>query len=121
MVRILKIVRIIWITAALCFMGWLVYSMQSRGFPATVLTSDDRVTVTNSADLISFVPVANPQPTGLIFYPGAPLDPRLCAAGAPTSRTAICCLYYQLMLRTGNAAIEWRQAGRMPAFPGGTA
>jgi len=83
MARILKIVRIIWITAALCFTGWLVYSMQSRGFPATVLTSDDRVTVTNSADLISFVPVANPQPTGLIFYPGALVDAR---AYAPLAR-----------------------------------
>jgi len=65
--------------------------MQSRGFPATVLTSADRVTVTNSADLISLVPVANPQPTGLIFYPGAPLEPRAYApldprAYAPLAR-----------------------------------
>lgn len=57
--------------------------MQSRGFPTTILASDNQISVTNSADLISFVPVANAQTTGLIFYPGALVDPR---AYAPLAR-----------------------------------
>ncbi len=83
MARVLKIVRIIWITSALCFMGWLVYSMQSRGFPATVLTSDDQITVTDTAAWIGFIPTTNAQTTGFLFYPGALVDP---LAYAPLAR-----------------------------------
>ena len=54
-----------------------------RPFPAAeaavaALASDDAVTVTATNDLITFMPREAAR-TGLIFYPGARVEPRACA------------------------------------------
>jgi pimeloyl-ACP methyl ester carboxylesterase len=54
-----------------------------RPFPAAeaavaALTSGDAVTVTATSDLIAFIP-SKPTNTGLIFYPGARVEPRAYA------------------------------------------
>lgn len=74
--RIRRVIRIIWIIAGLSFLTWLVYSYQSRGFPASVLQSDELITVTQNSKFISFIPQANRRSTGLFFYPGGMVDPK---------------------------------------------
>jgi hypothetical protein len=81
--KILRIIRITWVVAGLTFLTWLAYSYQSRGFPASVLQSDEFVTVTQTGETISFLPQENERITGLIFYPGGMVDPK---AYAPLAR-----------------------------------
>lgn len=54
-----------------------------RPFPASeaavaALSSDEGVTITATSDLITFIP-SKPTNTGLIFYPGARVEPRAYA------------------------------------------
>ena len=60
--------------------SWVLYEMQARGFTSSVLEDGDGVDVTVSSDAISFEPVLDSPSPGLIFYPGALVDP---AAYAP--------------------------------------
>lgn len=78
-----RVIRIIWVIAGLSFLTWLVYSYQSRGFPASVLQSDERITVIQDSKTISFIPRENQHITGLFFYPGGMVDPK---AYAPMAR-----------------------------------
>jgi pimeloyl-ACP methyl ester carboxylesterase len=55
---------------------WIFYSYQSRGFPASILQSDELITVTQNGENISFIPIENQRKTGLIFYPGGMVDPK---------------------------------------------
>lgn len=81
--RILKVLRTLWVIAGLAFLLWLVISYQSRGFPATVLQSDEAVTVEQTRAYLSFLPTAQSHVTGLLFYPGGMVDPK---AYAPLAR-----------------------------------
>ena len=64
-------------------MLWLVYSSQSRGFPDSVLQSDQFISVLDTDEMIHFTPNEDEQATGFIFYPGAMVDPK---AYAPMAR-----------------------------------
>ncbi len=81
--QIIKAIRIIWVIAGLSFFLWLIYSTQSRDLPDSVLQSDLFITVSESSQSIGFTPVENRQITGIIFYPGALIDPN---AYAPIAR-----------------------------------
>ena len=74
--HIRRIVRTVWIVAGLSFLLWMLYSYQSRGFPASVLQSDQLITVTRNRENISFIPTGNKRVTGFIFYPGGMVDPK---------------------------------------------
>lgn len=63
--------------------SWMLYSLQARGFPPTVLESDNGVRVDASERALSFSPVPDTSSVGLIFYPGALVDPE---AYAPLAR-----------------------------------
>lgn len=64
-------------------LSWMWLSMQARGVDETVLTSDDRVEVLESMAVLRFLPRGQAQPVGLIFYPGALVEPD---AYAPLAR-----------------------------------
>jgi predicted esterase len=74
--NIIRMVRTVWIIAGLSFLLWMLYSYQSRGFPAFVLQSDELITVTQNNEHISFIPAGNKRITGFIFYPGGMVDPK---------------------------------------------
>lgn len=72
LVRVLQLLAVVGLLAVL---GWL------RPLPASqvavdAMRSDGRVTVSDSATRIQLRPVASPRPTGLVFHPGARVDPR---------------------------------------------
>jgi len=74
--NIRRTIRIIWVVAGLSFVLWMLYSYQSRGFPASVLQSDKLITVTQDRKSIRFIPVENQRTTGFVFYPGGMVDPK---------------------------------------------
>ncbi len=74
--KIRRIVHSVWILAGLSFLLWMLYSYQSRGFPASVLESDELITVTQNSENINFIPAGNKRITGFIFYPGGMADPK---------------------------------------------
>jgi hypothetical protein len=80
--RFRKIVRIVWPLAGLTFMAWLWLSFRAQNLPEGVMDSDTAVTVTETSQTITFQPT-NPSTTGLIFYPGAMVEP---TAYAPLAR-----------------------------------
>lgn len=67
----------------LCVTAWLLYNMQARGVDPAVLESDNRVEVLYSSNAIHFTPAADTMGSGLIFYPGALVQPE---AYAPMAR-----------------------------------
>lgn len=80
--RFRKIVRIVWPLAGLTFMAWLWWSFRAHNLPEGVMASDTAVTITETRQTITFQPT-NPSTTGLIFYPGAMVEP---TAYAPLAR-----------------------------------
>jgi surfactin synthase thioesterase subunit len=84
MSRFRKVVRIVWPLAGLTFMAWLWLSFQARNLPEGVMDSDTAVTVTETNTQITFQPTGSQQATGLLFYPGAMVEP---TAYAPLART----------------------------------
>lgn len=78
-----KFIRIVWPLTGILFFLWLFYSSQSRGFPDSVLQSDSLISVSQSSDVITFIPIQDRQPVGFIFYPGSMVDPK---AYAPLAR-----------------------------------
>ena len=80
--RWLRIVRIVWVSGGVLFLLWLAVSMQARGVDPAVLQSDGAVTVVEKSDTLQFIP-RTARPTGMIFYPGALVEP---TAYAPLAR-----------------------------------
>lgn len=62
---------------------WMLSEMQATGFEDSVLESDSLVAVKYTADHISFTPKTNPDSMGILFYPGALVEPE---AYAPFAR-----------------------------------
>ena len=63
---------------------WLFYAMQSRGFPSSILKPDQVVDVRRTDRSILFEPRANKSDVGILFFPGALVDPN---AYAPLARS----------------------------------
>jgi hypothetical protein len=76
MSKVLKAIRIIWVVAGISFFGWLAYSIQSRGFPKSMVQSNQTITISETSENISFIPVEDKRDTGFVFYPGAIIDPK---------------------------------------------
>lgn len=79
MKKIRKVIRIIWVMAGISFFAWMIYSTQSRGFPETILESNQMIAVSENAEYISFIPTVEKRKTGFVFYPGAMIDPKAYA------------------------------------------
>lgn len=95
MSRFRKIVRIVWPLAGLTFMVWLWLSFRAQNLPEGMMASDTAVTVTETRQTITFQPT-NPSTTGLIFYPGAMVEP---TAYAPLARTMAEAGYLTLIVK----------------------
>lgn len=110
--NIRKLIRIIWVVAGLSFMLWMLYSYQSRGFPASVLQSDELITVTQNREIISFIPVESQRTTGFVFYPGGMVDPK---AYAPMARRVAANGFavYIIKLPLGSAPLPGQEASVM--------
>lgn len=63
--------------------SWMLYEMQARGFDPAVLEDGDGVDVTVSSEALSFELLTGASSVGVIFYPGALVDPE---AYAPLAR-----------------------------------
>ena len=107
-----KVIRVIWIAAGLSFLLWMAYSYQSRGFPKSVLQSDRLITVSESSENISFIPIENKRSTALIFYPGGMVDPK---AYAPMARHIAENGYavYIVKLPLRSALLSWQETNVM--------
>ena len=68
---VLRLLLVFW---ALVF-SWVLYEMQARGFPSSVLEDGGGVNVAVSSHAISFEPTDDSTSSGLVFYPGALVDP----------------------------------------------
>jgi hypothetical protein len=75
MSRFRKVIRIVWPTAGLLFLVWLWLSFQAQNLPAEVMVSDTAVTVIEADTHITFQPTSSQHATGLLFYPGAMVEP----------------------------------------------
>jgi pimeloyl-ACP methyl ester carboxylesterase len=64
-------------------MAWLVLASRANETARLALVSDARVTVDDGGPVIAFRPTGRPETTGVIFYPGAMVEP---AAYAPLCR-----------------------------------
>lgn len=102
MSRFRKIIRIIWPLAGLAFMIWLWLSFQAWNLPEGVMDSDTAVTITETRQTITFQPADSPSTTGLIFYPGAMVEP---TAYAPLARTMAEAGYLTIIVK-----LPWRAA-----------
>lgn len=66
-----RFLAIFWLGA----FGWMFYSMQARGVDAAAFASDADVQVVLSSEAMRFTPAVDTNGVGLIFYPGALVDP----------------------------------------------
>lgn len=64
-------------------LSWMWFSMQAHGVDERRLASDGRVEALESAEGLQFLPRRHPEPVGLVFYPGALVEPD---AYAPLAR-----------------------------------
>jgi predicted alpha/beta-hydrolase family hydrolase len=69
--RIRIALAVFWIAV----MGWVLLNMQARGVDASVLSSDVEVRVPGTGSAMLFSPVTDTARVGLLFYPGALVDP----------------------------------------------
>jgi len=79
-----KIIRTLWITFGILFLLWMANSFRAQGFDRSILESDSKITVEETSRFISFLPNANIQPIGFLFFPGGMVQPE---AYTPMART----------------------------------
>jgi len=65
------------------FAAYVIHSYRATGFDRRILRNDERVTVADTADTITFTPTGSPRRSALIFIPGSMVDPD---AYAPLAR-----------------------------------
>ena len=82
--RIWRVVRIVWATLGVSSVFALLWGVSAAGLPENTFVSDDRVEIVRGQDIISFRPRPDdPARMGLIFFPGAMVEPD---AYAPMAR-----------------------------------
>lgn len=62
---------VFWLSA----MGWVLFNMQARGVDASVLISRTDVVVSSAEISTRFTPAVDTAAVGLVFYPGALVEP----------------------------------------------
>lgn len=90
--RVWRVVRVVWASLGIASLFALWFGVSAAGLPPGTLVSDDRVEIVRGTDTINFRPRPDdPARTGLIFFPGAMVQPeayapmarRLAEAGHP--------------------------------------
>jgi pimeloyl-ACP methyl ester carboxylesterase len=101
--RVRTWLRRIWVTAGLGFVAWLAWNAQASGVSATVLAPSATVDVLDTGGILQFRPRAMaPNTPGLIFLPGAMVEP---AAYAPLLRAVAEAGYPAILV-----PLPWRAA-----------
>ena len=123
--RIWRVVRIVWVTLGVTSVFALFWGAQAAWLPEGTFVSDARVEIVRAQDTISFRPRPDdPARMGLIFFPGALVEPdayapmarRLAEAG---HRVVIVKLPFRLAPTPGYEAMVFETArDTMAASPG---
>jgi pimeloyl-ACP methyl ester carboxylesterase len=71
----MKWIRRIWMGAGLAFMAWLFWNAQAQGVDPELLRTGEAIVVADSGPFLRFSPRAPSSTSGLIFLPGAAIDP----------------------------------------------
>jgi len=101
--RVRTWLRRIWVSAGLGFVAWLAWNAQANGVSAAVFEPSATVSVVDTGGVVQFLPrTTSPNSPGLIFLPGAMVEP---AAYAPLLR-AVAEAGYPAML----VPLPWRSA-----------
>lgn len=105
--RIWRIVRIVWVTLGVLSPIVLWWGMNSSGVPEGTLVSSETVEIVRAQDTIDFRPRPDdPARPGLLFFPGALVDPE---AYAPMARR---------LAEAGHRVVIVRLPFRMAPTPG---
>lgn len=83
MKKVIKGIRILWVTAGILFILGMANSFRAQGFDKSILDNDELVSIEEASSWMHFQPRKNEQATGLIFFPGGMVQPQ---AYAPMSR-----------------------------------
>jgi hypothetical protein len=79
-----KWIRRIWVTAGIGSVGWLSWNAQAHGVDSALLQSSEAVAVSDSDAVLRFTPRTKTAAPGLIFLPGATIEPEAtCPCCAP--------------------------------------
>ena len=113
--RIHRVVRIVWVTAGLSFVGWMLWSTQAHHVDASALESTDALSVVQGDDAVAFLPavIAEDRPA-IVFLPGGmvdsvayvPLVRALAEAGWPA---AIVELPWRIAFTDSSTTEVWRR------------
>ena len=106
--------RRIWVAAGLTFTAWLLWNAQAHGVDPALRRSGDSVVVRDSGDVLRLLPHDSTRKAGLLFLPGAAVDPmaylpllhRLAAAGHPV---ALVRLPWRMAASASSQAEVWRR------------
>lgn len=98
-----KWLRRLWLAAGVAFVAWLLWNAQAHGVDDTLLRSSDAIQVVDSDAVLRFMPRSAPAAApGLIFLPGAAIDP---IAYVPLLRAVAAAGYPVALVR-----LPWRAA-----------
>jgi pimeloyl-ACP methyl ester carboxylesterase len=113
--RVHRVVRLIWVTAGLSFVGWMLWSVQAHQVDAAAMRSTADVTVVEGDDAMAFLPavIAEDRPA-IVFLPGGMVDPdayvpvvrALAEAGWPS---AIVELPWRMAFTDDSTTEVWRR------------
>jgi pimeloyl-ACP methyl ester carboxylesterase len=121
-----KWIRRIWVTAGICSMGWLFWNAQAHGVDSALLQSTEAVAVSDSGTMMRFTPRTPTATPGLIFLPGATIQPKayvpLLRAVAEAGHAVVLVRLPWRMAPTGSSqAVVWDRIDRIrmasPARP----
>jgi pimeloyl-ACP methyl ester carboxylesterase len=98
----MKWIRRIWMGSGLAFMAWLFWNAQARGVDPMLLRTGNAIVVADSGPFLRFSPRATSSAAGLIFLPGAAVDP---TAYAPLLRAVADAGHPVVLVR-----LPWRMA-----------
>lgn len=115
-----KWLRRIWIAAGLGFMAWLFWNAQAHGVKSELLLSSTSVVVSDSGRLLRFTPRGDTSSVGMIFLPGAPVDPKayvpllraVAEAGYPT---VLVRLPWRVAPTASSQAVVWNRIASIQA------
>ncbi len=101
-------IRIIMPLFGLSFMGWMLFNMQARLKSDDVLESTAQVRVMEDDERIAFTPEPDSTTPGLLFYPGALVDPQ---AYTPMARRIAEAGYEAQIIKVPYrmAAMDWQK------------
>ena len=112
-----KWIRRIWVTAGIGSIAWLFWNAQARGVDPALLRSGGAVVVSDSGGILRLTPRTPTPAAGLIFLPGATIEPEAYApllravaeAGHPV---ALVRLPWRVALTASSRALVWERIDR---------